>query len=257
VVVFSEKCRIFPEEYTSGVDKRGRPVPPGTMHLSPKGNDLVRRCLWNAAKTAIVHNPVIRALYARQRARGKRGDVALGHCMGKLLHLVFAVWKTDRPFTPPQEGTGQQSRTSSVNAEEARGRKGHSPERPAVTQAPSSVPVPSRPSKTPAPVPAAGHRVDFARLRQQITMEQVLRELHWWDRLKGHGAQRRGPCPIHEPSSTQGRCFSVNVHNKMFQCFDASCGAKGNALDLWAQSQRLTIAQAAHDLAQRFGVATE
>ena len=28
----------------------------------------------------------------------KRGDVALGHCMRKLLHLVFAVWKTDRPF---------------------------------------------------------------------------------------------------------------------------------------------------------------
>src|SRR5262249_16979000 len=72
---------IFPEENTSGVDKFGRPVPPGTMRISPKGNDLVRRCLWNAAKTAIVHNPVIRVVYARQRARGKRGDVALGHCM--------------------------------------------------------------------------------------------------------------------------------------------------------------------------------
>ena len=26
------------------------------------------------------------------------GDVAIGHCMRKLLHLVFAVWKTNRPF---------------------------------------------------------------------------------------------------------------------------------------------------------------
>ena len=37
-------------------------------------------------------------LYRRLRAKGKRGDVALGHCMRKLLHLVFAVWKTNRPF---------------------------------------------------------------------------------------------------------------------------------------------------------------
>jgi hypothetical protein len=40
----------------------------------------------------------------------------------------------------------------------------------------------------------------------------------------------------------------------VFQCFDASCGAKGNVLDLWAQSQRLPIAQAAENLAQRFAV---
>ena len=133
---------IFPEENTSGVDKRGRPVPPGTMFMSRKGSDLVRRCLWNAAKSAILHNPVIRALYARQRAQGKRGDVALGHCMQKLLHLVFAVWKTDQPFVPrqaatevaavaaPQEaepavaGTEVRLETSPQEGESAEGRKG-------------------------------------------------------------------------------------------------------------------------------------
>ncbi len=31
-------------------------------------------------------------------ARGTRGDVALGHCMRKLLHLAFAVWKKNEPF---------------------------------------------------------------------------------------------------------------------------------------------------------------
>jgi transposase len=251
---------IFPEENTSGVDKFGRPVPPGTMRLSPKGNDLVRRCLWNAAKTAIVHNPVIRALYARQRAHGKRGDVALGHCMRKLLHLVFAIWKTDQPFTPPQEGVGAESHAPTREAEDAWGRKGQRPERPAVTQAPSKIPPAARGGNRPSAVtvgPASGRRVDFARLRQQITMEQVLRELHWWDCLKGHGAQRRGPCPIHGPSRTHSRCFSVHLEKKVFQCFDASCGAKGNVLDLWAQSRGLTISQAAHDLAERLGITTE
>jgi hypothetical protein len=60
----------------------------------------VRGYLWNATRAAIRHNPAIRALYHRLKAKGKRGDVAIGHCMRKLLHLVFAVWKTDRPFDP-------------------------------------------------------------------------------------------------------------------------------------------------------------
>jgi transposase len=250
---------IFPEEHTSGTDKYGRPIPPGTMRLSPKGNDLVRRCLWNAAKTAIVHNPVIRDLYARQRARGKRGDVALGHCMRKLLHLVFAIWKTGRPFTPPEADTRDESSAPAAETERARGRKGQRPGRRAVTQAASTIPRPAPASNSAgaaAAVPGSARRIDFARLRQQITMEQVLRELQWWDRLTGHGAQRRGPCPIHEPSASQGRCFSVHLGKKAFHCFEASCGATGNALDLWAKVRGLTIHQAADELAQRLGSTT-
>jgi transposase len=262
---------VFPEENTSGVDKFGRPVPPGTMAMSRKGNDLVRRCLWNAAKTAIIHNPVIRGLYARQRAAGKRGDVALGHCMRKLLHQVFAVWKTDQPFAPPQAGTDETASAAHPEvatgasaapqkAEVAGGRKGRGPERQAVTPAPSNVPPASSPSNGPGPAAALSSgcgRIDFAQLRKQVSMEQVLRALHAWDGLKGHGAQRRGPCPIHKPASADGRSFSVNLQKNVFQCFDASCGAKGNVLDLWAQSRRLTIPQAAHDLAERFGITTE
>src|SRR5262249_32963087 len=76
----------------------GNPLPPGTLVMSRKGNDLVRYYLWNASRSAILYNPAVRALYHRLRAKGKRGDVAMGHCMRKLLHLVFAVWKTNRPF---------------------------------------------------------------------------------------------------------------------------------------------------------------
>ncbi len=89
---------VFPQENSSGVDRQGNPLPPGTMHMSRKGNDLVRSYLWNAARVAVRHNPAVRALYRRLRAKGKRGDVAMSHCMQKLLHLVFAVWKTNRPF---------------------------------------------------------------------------------------------------------------------------------------------------------------
>ncbi len=61
---------IFPEENTSGVDRCGNPVPPGTMCMSAKVADLVRRYLWNAAKSAIQCNAAVRELYARLRARG-------------------------------------------------------------------------------------------------------------------------------------------------------------------------------------------
>ncbi len=48
---------VFPEESSSGVDKRGKPLPPGTLVMSRKGNDLVRFYLWNATRSAIQHNP--------------------------------------------------------------------------------------------------------------------------------------------------------------------------------------------------------
>jgi transposase len=251
---------IFPEENTSGTDKYGRPVPPGTMVMSRKGNDLVRRDLWNAAKTAILHNPPVRALYARQRAAGKRGDVALGHCMRKLLQQVFAVWKTNKPFAPPETTASMEAGIASPQSERTGGRKGQGPERQAVTPAPSN--IPSAPDASNAPgsaktsSPAAG-RVEFAELRARITIEEVLRELGAWGHLRGHAAQRRGPCPIHEPSSTDGRSFSVNLDRNIFHCFDASCGAKGNVLDLWAQTRRLTIPEAARELGERFAVNTE
>jgi transposase len=250
---------VFPEENSSGVDKHGQPVPPGTMEMSRKGNDLVRRCLWNAAESAINHNPTVRSLYARQRAAGKRGDVALGRCMQKLLHLVFAVWKTNKPYVAPVAPADDEP-NASPKTENAEGRKGQSPERQAVTSAPSIIPPSSGAGKAPGPVPAAPAkpRVDFAELRGQITIEQVLRELQWWDKLPGHGCQRRGPCPIHGDSSTSHeRSFSVELDKNIFQCFDASCRAKGNALDLWAQSQHLPIAQAAEDLAQRLKIRPE
>ena len=91
---------VFPEEHTSGVDKFGKPLPPGTMHMSRQGNDLVRKYLWNAAMSAVQYNPAARALYNRLLARGARPSVTIGHVMRKLLHLVFAIWKSGKPFDP-------------------------------------------------------------------------------------------------------------------------------------------------------------
>lgn len=235
---------IFPEEHSSGVDKNGVLRPGRQQRMSRQGNDLVRKYLWNAAKSATLCNPAVRALYHRLRAKGKRGDVALGHCMRKLLHLVFAVWKTQKPFDSehyPWEQTNEKV-------------AGHKPEPSrqgqVVTATESSVKAPS------APVKAAP--LDFAEIRAQISMRQVLEHLGCLSVLKGSAAQRRGPCPVHGGDGDGGgRCFSVHLERQVFQCFHPPCHAHGNILDLWAAVHRLPLPEAARHLAETFGFTPE
>jgi len=251
------------------VDQHGHPLPPGTLHMSRKGNDLVRGYLWNAARSAIRHNPAVRALYRRLRAKGTRGDVAMGHCMRKLLHLVFGVWKTDRPFdekhfawegpsdTPlPSTTPGDRDNRATPTANtDAVGHKRDVPAERVVTTASANVepaPCPGKPASPPTSV--ARPRVDFAFLRQQVTMEQVLEHLGLWGQLRGCGDQRRGPCPVHSHPADRQRTFSVHLGKNAFRCFQADCGVKGNVLDLWAAIHRLPLYDAALHLAETFQV---
>jgi transposase InsO family protein len=96
--------------------------------------------------------------------------------------------------------------------------------------------------------------IDFAAIRRQVTMEQVLRRLGHLDCLRGSGDQRRGPCPVHGSSHAGSRSFSVNLQKNVFRCFSAECRAKGNVLDLWAAVHGLTLGEAAKHLAQTLGL---
>jgi transposase len=252
---------ILPEEDASGIDKDGHAKPGRHMPMSRKGNDLVRKYLWNAAKAAIRCNPAIRALYRRLRARGTRGDVALGHCMRKLLHLAFAVWRTGRPFDPEHYPWDKaQTPTTPANEKAAGHNQGSSPGGSVVNAAASTIPPPPpTPQTSTSPAPAAAPQqptggIDYAALRSQISMEQVLAQLGCLSRLKGSGAQRRGPCPIHAPADLRNRSFSVNLDKQVFHCFHPPCGAHGNVLDLWAATHRLPLYEAARHLAETFHV---
>jgi hypothetical protein len=184
--------------------------------------------------------------------------------MRKLLHLVFAVWKTNRPFdeehyarrnprdtpTVSDPGTGATSSTD----EGAGGHKRDSPAEGVVTPAPSTVET-TPPSVKPAPPPAVARpRIDFAFLRQQVSLERVLAHLGLLEQLRGDGPQRRGPCPVHSHPGDRERTFSVHLGKDAFRCFQADCGAQGNALDLWAAIHRLPLYDAALHLAETFGL---
>jgi DNA primase len=67
-----------------------------------------------------------------------------------------------------------------------------------------------------------------------------------------HGAQQRGPCPLHGSTSGASRCFSANLDLNAFHCF--KCGRSGNAIELWAQATHQTPYDAAIDLCQRLSI---
>ena len=96
---------VLPIEASSGVERDGKPRASRRYVMSKRGNDLVRRYLWMAALSATQCNPAVRALYRRVAAKHpEHKAVAIGHAMRKLLHLAFALWKTDRPFDPDHRG---------------------------------------------------------------------------------------------------------------------------------------------------------
>ena len=93
--------------------------------------------------------------------------------------------------------------------------------------------------------------IDFAAVRDAITIAQVLMLLGFTPR-SDHAGQQRGTCPLHGGANGTARCFSVNTKAHTFHCF--KCGKSGNALDLWATANRLSIYDAAIDLCQRLNV---
>jgi putative transposase len=105
-------------------------------------------------------------------------------------------------------------------------------------------PQPAPRTATAAPRPA----IDFAAVRAAVTLAAVL-ELLGFHAHSSRGAQQRGPCPLHGSASGTSRCFSANLDKHTFHCF--KCNRSGNALDLWAQANRLSIYDAAIDLCNR------
>jgi transposase len=69
-------------------------------HMSKKGPGEVRAILYMAALTGIRCNPILKALYARFRAKGMKHYQAMGVVMHKLLRIIYGVLKSNTPFDP-------------------------------------------------------------------------------------------------------------------------------------------------------------
>jgi transposase len=83
---------LTPRERTSGTSVRHQP------RLAKTGISRLRRALYLPAIVAMRHNPAVRALAERLRARSKRPMVIAGAAMRKPLHLIYGVLIADKPF---------------------------------------------------------------------------------------------------------------------------------------------------------------
>ena len=255
---------VFPEDWQSGVDKFGNAVPTGKKIMCRKGNDLVRGLLWQCAKCASAENggnPAVRALYLRRLASGDTPQVAWGYCMTKLLRQVFGVWTTGTEFDPQHESKEQEKTETSGHKDQVSASEDEHSK--VVTEAPASMEPVSIEVSEPSTVhsaqgaaakqaPSSNRRpIDYQTLRAQVTFDQVLAAIG--QPIRGT-SQHRGPCPLHEPESSSGRSFSVNLKRNIFRCFDGACLAQGNVLEFWMAYRKLPLYEAADDLARTLGI---
>ena len=68
--------------------------------ISKCGNSAIRAALYMPAVVAKRHNPVLRAFAERLRAKGLCEMAIIAAVMRKLLHLIYGVLKSGKPFDP-------------------------------------------------------------------------------------------------------------------------------------------------------------
>jgi len=83
---------LSPKEKTSGSSVRGK------SHICKTGNIRLRKSLFMPALVASQRNPAVNALYGRLKAKSKNGMIIACACMKKLVQIMFAVVKNNKPF---------------------------------------------------------------------------------------------------------------------------------------------------------------
>lgn len=84
---------LSPEEKSSGSSIRGKQM------ISKKGRTRLRSVLYWPAVSASMHNPIIKSFCERLESKGKPRMKVLTAAMRKLLHIIFGVLKSGKPFS--------------------------------------------------------------------------------------------------------------------------------------------------------------
>jgi len=85
---------VTPRHHQSGSSVR-RPT-----HISKQGNARLRTALYFPAMVAMRHNPLLRTFAERLRSTGHAPKSIIVAVIRKLLHLVFGILKSGKPFDP-------------------------------------------------------------------------------------------------------------------------------------------------------------
>ena len=72
----------------------------GKYRMSKQGRGVPRQILFMVARSAVLHNPLIKEVFIQHLRNGKTKMAALGVCMHKILRIIFGMLKHDKPFDP-------------------------------------------------------------------------------------------------------------------------------------------------------------
>ena len=68
--------------------------------MSKAGSSRLRKALFFPAMSAMRYNPLCRTFGQRLKEKGKKSIVVIGAIMTKLLHLIFGILRSGKPFNP-------------------------------------------------------------------------------------------------------------------------------------------------------------
>ena len=68
--------------------------------ITKKGSRYLRKTLYQIILPVIIHNEVFYAYYNKKLAEGKGHRCAQGHCIRKLLRIIYHLLSTEQPFSP-------------------------------------------------------------------------------------------------------------------------------------------------------------
>jgi transposase len=85
---------LAPREAVSGSSIKGKP------RLGKIGHARLRKALFMPALVSIRYNPIMIGFYQRLKSKGKNGKVIVCAIMRKLVHIIFGILKSGRPFDP-------------------------------------------------------------------------------------------------------------------------------------------------------------
>jgi len=83
---------LAPRQFISGSSIKGK------ARLSKIGHARLRKALYMPALVSIQCNPIIQTFYHRLKENGKNGKVIVCAIMRKLVHLIFGILKSGKPF---------------------------------------------------------------------------------------------------------------------------------------------------------------
>jgi len=72
----------------------------GQVHISKRGSPYLRRALYLACQGAVRTDGYFKSIFQRHRDNGKSYKEAIVAVMNRFIHVLYAVWRDNRPYSP-------------------------------------------------------------------------------------------------------------------------------------------------------------